>query len=180
MKKRTNLLLCSIILFTSLHAQDMGFRTTDIGGEYQWNPRGSVYNLHLAFNSKLNHSFQLRIGYNNYDYLMEKGHAWGGGIGYRYYFNPFPHKFFIGARADVWKMKVSWSRDYPPYGGSTTVTALQPAMEGGYTFVINDQLYITPYAAAGPQLTLQSKGSMAVSFGKDFLPIIGISAGVRL
>ena len=116
MKKQLNLAILTFLFCSCSYAQDMGFRTTDIGGEYQWYPHGSIYNLHVAFNAKLNHSIQLRLGYNNvpaYDAgdHTEFGKGWGGGLGYRYYFKPFPYKFFIGARADVWARQVGgkWS-----------------------------------------------------------------------
>src|SRR5436190_22133811 len=111
MKKLLGLASLTFLFCLCSYAQNMGFRTTDIGGEFQWYPRGTIYNLHVAFNAKLNHSIQLRLGYNHvpaYDAgsHTEFGEGWGGGLGYRYYFKPFPHKFFIGARADVWLMKI--------------------------------------------------------------------------
>ncbi|HEY6064080.1 MAG TPA: hypothetical protein VIV35_10755 [Chitinophagaceae bacterium] len=186
MKKLINPGILALLFCSCSYAQDMGFRTTDIGGEYQWYPRGSIYNLHIAFNAKLNHSLQLRLGYNHVpvyhvDGHNESGKGWGGGLGYRYYFKPFPYKFFIGARADVWLMKVNV--DYGAAAGPYVVVdkplILQPALEAGYTFVINDIVYITPYASAGLQTDFGKMGA-TVKYGNGFVPTAGISAGFRL
>lgn len=184
MKKQTSLAILSFLYCLCSYAQEMGYRTTDIGGEYQWYPRGSIYNLHVAFNAKLNHSIQLRLGYNQvavYDAgdHTEAGEGWGGGLGYRYYFKPFPHKFFIGVRADIWAMKMNL--DYSPADIliiSENILVLQPALEAGYTFVINDMLYITPHVSAGLQTDLDQLGKNA-EYGNGFIPTAGISAGIR-
>jgi hypothetical protein len=195
MKKQLNLAILTFLFCSCSYAQDMGFRTTDIGAEYQWYPRGSIFNLHVAFNAKLNHSIQLRLGYNHVPaygvtrksqndpnylvYQTEQGKGWGGGLGYRYYFKPFPYKFFIGVRADIWVMRIDL--DLGPNGpyvyttGNTVI--VQPALEAGYTFVINDVLYITPYATAGFQTAFDQSSS--VQYGNGFVPTAGISAGFR-
>ncbi len=183
MKKQLNLAILAFLFCSSSYAQEMGFRTTDIGGEYQWYPRGSIYNLHVAFNAKLNHSFQLRLGYNHVPHYEahgqnEVGEGWGAGFGYRYYFKPFPHKFFIGARADLWVMKIEI--DFGPAAGPyifpKNYLILQPALEAGYTLVINDMVYFTPYVAAGFQTQFESR---AAQYGHGFVPTAGISAGIR-
>ena len=184
MKKLLSLIIIVFLFCFCSYGQDMGFRTTDIGGEYQWYPRGSIYNLHVAFNAKLNHSFQLRLGYNhvpayNAGTHTEFGKGWGGGLGYRYYFKPFPYKFFIGARADIWVMKID-QVFYSFFDFSSVqdnYLVLQPALEAGYTFVINDVLYITPYATAGFQT--QFDQSAGAKYGNGFTPTAGISAGFR-
>ncbi|HMK27133.1 MAG TPA: hypothetical protein VK483_13970 [Chitinophagaceae bacterium] len=181
MKKQLNLAILTFLFCSCSYAQDMGFRTTDIGAEYQWYPRGTIYNLHVAFNAKLNHSIQLRLGYNHVPVFnagshKEFGKGWGGGLGYRYYFKPFPYKFFIGARADIWLMDIE--EDYSPtdFGSEPdNYLVLQPALEAGYTFVINDVLYITPYAAAGFQTQFEG----GAKYGNGFVPTAGISAGFR-
>lgn len=193
MKKLFSLLILALLFCSFSYAQNMGFHTTDIGGEFQRYNRGSVYNLHVAFNSKLNHSFQLRLGYNHvpaYDVSFQRdygvdnhsefGKGWGGGIGYRYYFKPFPHKFFIGARTDLWIMKIDL--DYSPAAGPYVIPknymVLQPALEAGYTFVINDILFITPYLSAGFQTDFDH-GKGSVKYGSGFAPNAGIGAGIR-
>lgn len=159
----------------------MGFNTTDVGGEFQWYPDGSITSLHFAFNAKLHSSVNFRFGYNktnrgdNGKHADEKGNGWGGSVGYRYYFKPFPYKFFIGSRLDLWKMKINW-KDALVSGTSKTST-LQPTFEVGYTFIINSQVFITPSFANGFELNIKTDGQ---EVGHGLITLLGISMGVRL
>ena len=182
MKKLTSLPLLLLITL-SVHSQDIGFRTTDVGGEFQWYPDGKIYNLHLAFNAKLNHSFQVRAGYNHintkvYTDHTEKGSGWGGGLGYRYYFKPFPYQFFIGLRADIWNMTINWSTPLTEIVGIKRLI-FYPAAETGYTFIINDQCFITICGSLGTQTVFKKEGQK-VNYGGGFTSQAGISAGFRL
>lgn len=162
----------------------MGFRTTDIGAEVQTYKRTTIYNLHAAFNAKLHHSVQFRIGYCNVGtyssgYTKESGNGWGGGIGYRYYFKPFPHKFFIGARADGTVTKIDIETDFiggPAIYPKNTFLFI-PSAEAGYTLVINDHFYITPAVSAGYKAGGSSSG--ATYYKPEFLPRASLSAGIR-
>jgi hypothetical protein len=183
MKKQLPLSIITLLFLVPSYSQDLGFRTTDLGAEIQLYPQGKIYNLHIALNAKLNHSFQLRLGYNEVDppfssNMEEFGNGWGGGAGYRYYFKPFPYHFFIGFRSDVWKLKVL--KNKPPNDIYSRLWIIHPAIETGYTFIINDQLYITPFTAAGVQITLKNEGTVLEKVGKGFVPIIGLGAGMRL
>lgn len=185
MKKLLGLLSGSLFFYFSSTAQDFGYRTNDVGVEIQKYSRGHIYSLHTAFNTKLHHSFQLKFGYNRVpSYKVgtyaEFGEGWGGGIGYRYYFNPVAKRFFAGINADVWVMKIG--RDYSPAGGpayfpSNNLT-LQPHAEAGYTFLINELVYITPYLSAGFQTDFDEHSS-SKEYGTGFIPAAGIRAGFR-
>jgi hypothetical protein len=179
--KRSIILFFIIFIQVKMTAQEMGYNTTDIGGEFQWYKAGTITGLHIAFNSKLHHSVLFRIGYNKTDrkdwgeHNDEKGSGWGGTVGYRYYFNPFPHKFFIGARTDVWRMTIDW-KDGLLEGTSKTWT-IQPTFETGYTFFVNDQMFITPSLANGVEINMKTDGQ---DVGHGFITLLGISLGVRL
>lgn len=180
MKKILPVLVLSFI-FSEIHAQDVGYSTTDIGGEFQWYPAGTISGLHIAFNSQFHHSMHVRIGYNKTnrkdwgEHDEEKGQAWGGTIGYRYYFRPFPHKFFIGARTDLWRMNIDWKQGNQT--GQTKTWTLQPTLEIGYTFFVNDQMFITPSIANGAEINIKTEGQ---EVGQGFVTLAGISLGVRL
>lgn len=160
---------------------EMGYRTTDIGAEFQWYPAGTITGLHIAVNAKLHHSVQLRLGYNKANRKdwgendNEKGSGWGGGAGYRYHFKPFPHKFFLGARVDFWSMKIDWKEGTQT--GTTKTTTLQPLFEVGYTFFVNDQAFLTPSISNGAEINIKTNGQKV---GQGFVTLIGVSAGVRL
>jgi hypothetical protein len=172
------IILCSI---TTASSQDLGYKTTDVGGEIQYQPDGLLLHLHLAFNAKTHHAVIFRAGYNKINtgsptHYSEVGNGWGGSLGYRYYFDPVPRKFFGGFRIDGYKMTVHWS--IPVTESDTKIAFLQPAIETGYTFLINDMFFITPHLSAGYQIKISSKGE-AVVYGEGFIPQVGISAGWR-
>jgi len=177
--KRIFFFLFSFIFISSTWSQEIGYTTTDVGGEFQWHKNGTIYALHLAFNSKLNKAFNIRFGYNKTDrdgelHDNEKGSGWGGTLGYRYYFTPFPHKFFIGIKSDLWRMKVDWTKGVQ--SGVSKLWVVQPTLELGYLFFINDQAFITPTIANGVAINLATDGE---EVGKGFIMLIGLSAGVR-
>lgn len=180
--KKATVFFAFILIFQAVRSQEeIGFRTTDIGGQFQWYPSGTISSLHLAFNARMHHSIVVQLGYNNVkandngEKAEEKGSGWGGALGYRYYFKPFPHKFFLGARADIYKMKIDWAQGI--LTGQTKTWMLQPTVEIGYTFIINDQAFITPFVANGVQVNLKTDGDKV---GDGFVTLVGISAGFRL
>ncbi|HJS53161.1 MAG TPA: DUF3575 domain-containing protein [Chitinophagaceae bacterium] len=181
MKKAATLFLFAFLFHNAQSQEEIGYTTTDIGGQFQWYPSGTITSLHVAFNARMHHSVLVQLGYNkaNREDRGEKenetGSGWGGAIGYRYYFKPFPHKFFIGAKADIWRMNFDWT-EAAATGESKTWT-LQPTFDIGYTFFINDQAFITPYISNGVTINLKTDGE---NVGQGFITLIGISAGFRL
>ncbi len=182
MKKYILLITALSVIHSISQSQDLGYNTVDIGGDYQWNPDASSYSLHVAFNAKIHHSIILRGGYtnlepNNIIDNSEKGNGWNASIGYRYYPNIRPYKFYIGTKIELSDLKIDWSRFIG--AGTTKILVLQPTIETGYTFLINDLFFITPNIGAGYQTTINTNGS-AVTYGNGFIPVIGISTGFRL
>ena len=181
MKKATILLTFAFIFYSAQSQEEIGYRTTDVGAQFQWYPSGTISSLHFAFNARMNHSILVQVGYNkanrkdNGEKDNEKGGGWGGGIGYRYYFKPYPHKFFIGAKTDIYRMNIDWVQGIQ--SGETKTWTLQPTIEIGYTFIINDQGFITPFIANGAEINLKTQGDKV---GQGFITLIGISAGFRL
>lgn len=178
--KKTVLLFAVIFFQLFGSSQEIGFNTTDIGGEFQVYPAGTITGLHIAFNAKLHSSFLFRIGYNKTDrkdwgeHADEKGNGWGGSVGYRYYFKPFPYKFFIGARTDLWRMSIDWKQGL--VSGNSKTWTIQPVFETGYTFLVNDQVFITPFLANGVEINMITDGQ---DVGHGFISLLGISLGVR-
>ena len=181
--KKAAILFFFVFIFIASRSQDVevGYTTTDIGAQFQWYPSGTISGLHLAFNSKIHHSVLLQLSYNkvnrkdNGEKDNEKGSGWGGAIGYRYYFKPFPHKLFIGVKTDVYRMKIDWIQGI--LSGESRTWTLQPTFEIGYTFIINDQAFITPSISNGAEINLKTEGEKV---GQGFITLIGISAGFRL
>lgn len=163
-------------------SQDLGYRTFDIGAEYQHLKKGSDINLQLAFNAEIHHSIVLRAGYSiaaretSPAHTSEEGNGWSGSLGYRYYFSVLPKRFFIGARAGISSMNMQWTVHATT--GSSKLMVFQPAFETGFTLLINDMLFITPQLSAGIQTTINSKGEKVV-YGNGFNGGGGISIGWR-
>lgn len=182
MKKTTFLLSIFICLYSFSYSQEFGYNTTDIGAEYNWSPNASTYSLQLAFNAKTHHSLIVLGGYNKVQSdpstadNNESGTGWSASLGYRYYIKILPRRFYIGARIEVSNLEINWSKLIG--GGTSKIMVLQPSVETGYTLLINELFFITPYVAAGYQTTLKTNGA-AVSYGNGFVPLAGISAGFR-
>jgi len=180
LKKISLLAILFVAAFTS-KAQDIGYTTTDFGAEAQWqSPGGYTGMVHLAFNAAVHSGFQIRAGYNIVDrkdwggHTREKGNGPGGGIGYRYYFPFRPHQFFLGLRADIWRLKLDYTDSTG--GGISKTWALHPAAEAGYMFLINDMIFITPAISAGYLSNLSTTGG---ALGEGFIFTAGISAGIK-
>lgn len=180
MRKLIVSIICFFILSFQSYSQEVGYNTTDIGAEFNHYSGGNIYNLQLAFNSKLHHSFLIRVGYNSVNgsysdkYENEKGGGFVAGIGYRYYVLYRPRGFYIGPKVDYWKMNIDWTYNFS-IGNSKTVL-LVPAVETGYMLLVNDLFFITPAVSLGTRVNLKS----AVNPLKDGLVIqFGISAGVK-
>jgi hypothetical protein len=180
MRKLIVSIVCLFILSFHSYSQEVGYSTTDIGAEFNHYSGGNIYNFQLAFNSKLHHSFLIRAGYNsvngNYSdkYENEKGGGFVAGMGYRYYVLYRPRGFFIGAKADYWKMSIDWTNAL--LIGNTETSFFVPAIETGYMLLVNDILFITPTVSVGTRVNLKS----AINPLKDGLVVqVGISAGVK-
>jgi hypothetical protein len=182
MKKPLTLIISFLLVTTIAKTQDFGYKTVDVGGEYQWHPDGMIASLQFAFNSKVHSSFLIRGGYNKVNLKRttlhdgEEGTGWGGSVGYRYYVGVIPRRFFIGLRADVWNMNIHYS--IPVSESSSKLIVFQPGLETGYTILINEQFFITPSFTATTQITLKTEGDK-VNYGQGFMPMAGISAGWR-
>jgi Protein of unknown function (DUF3575) len=179
MKKLTSLFTIIFLLFLTAQSQDnMGYKTFDAGGEFMGSGKGYTAALHLAYNLAVHNSFQVRIGYNKSNWKSsgkhdkEEGSGPGISLGYRYYFLVRPHGFFLGIRADAWRMKVNWSQGDAT--GISKLWAIQPAAEMGYMLLINDIFFITPSISAGLQNNLKTEGQ---AVGDGFIPQFGLSAG---
>jgi hypothetical protein len=169
------------ILFISVQAQEVGYNTTDIGAEYQNYSEGNIIKLHVAFNSKLHHSFYFSVGYNslsNDNLPLGVKKYYGGiaaGLGYRYYFAYRPHQFFVGARVDFlsrkWELYTVEPEKFP-------ASRIIPAAEIGYMFLINDMFFITPSVSFGASIKTNTKyDNDFLDEGFVFLP--GISLGFK-
>jgi len=180
--KRTVLFFSLLLIACSGKTQDIGYRTTDAGGGFVYTDKGTSYQLQFAMNAKLYHSFVFGGGYQamkpqtTATHTRETGKGWNAYLGYRYYFSYMPKRFFLGARAGIQSTRINWTDSEGT--GNTNLLVLQPAMETGFTFVFDDQFYITPHVLAAYQQLIQKKGDDVAPL-KSFLPGAGIAMGFR-
>ena len=167
--------LCSTLYATT---QDFGYKTIDVGAEFLTSSKGNTTSLLLAYNLPVHHAFLLRAGYTsskwkekgNHDY--EEGSGPGVSLGYRYYFLVRPHGFFLGVNAQAWKLSIDWREGTTT--GKTKTWGLQPTVEMGYMFLINDMFFISPTISSGIQSNFKTEGQ---EVGEGFITRFGISAG---
>lgn len=182
MKKYLLIALTIICFSSSSHSQDMGYKSFDVGLEYKWEENSPSYNIQAAINAPIHHSLVVGVGFKTaYRFIKnshnhEKGRGWGVALGYRYYFAAIPKRFYIGARADIWMMNMYHTANLATE--NTKVMILQPNIEAGHTFVVNDQFFFTLFIAAGQQITVSSPGDK-FNYGNGFVPTAGFSAGWR-
>ena len=180
MKKVSTLFLLLFILNAS-HGQDVGYNTTDVGAEFQWYEDGSFIGLHLATNAKLHHSFHATVGYYMAGdptapfYNNVNNGGLGGGLGYRYYTGLRPHRFFIGAKADLFTYKVGLKTQTLNIESRTSMIFI-PSLQTGYMILINDMFFITPTASIGYKMNLQSDMSLDE---EKAVGLFGISCGFK-
>ena len=86
MKKLTGLTIILICFAITSQSQDFGYKTIDVGGEFQWYRAGYISALHLAYNFPIHHAVLLRIGYNkaNRKDLGKHDDEKGGGPGFSF------------------------------------------------------------------------------------------------
>ena len=181
MKKATTTFFL-VFLFVFSHAQmEVGYNTKDVGAEFQWYEDGSFIGLHLATNAKLHHSFHATVGYymagdptSSFYYNINNG-GLGVGLGYRYYTGLRPHRFFIGAKADLFTYKVGLKTQTLNIESRTSMIII-PSLQTGYMILINDMFFITPTASIGYKMNLQSDMRLDE---KKAIGMFGISSGFK-
>ena len=182
MKKATTSFFLVFLFITSNAQMDVGYNTTDVGAEFQWYKDGKFIGLHLATNAKLHHSFHATVGYYMagdptaaFYYNINNG-GLGVGLGYRYYTGLRPHRFFIGAKADLFTYKVALKTQTLMVDGPHTSMIFIPSLQTGYMILINDMFFITPTASVGYKTNLQS--DMSIDENKA-VGLFGISCGFK-
>ena len=117
---------------------------TEMGGEVQAYPTGIVTAVGAKMPLKRDGSFfTFRIGYNqahrndNGERGDERGEGPGASVGWQRMFFNAKSGLFLGARADLWFLKIDWI-DLPGQpgqtSGTTDIVILQPMGRVGYRY----------------------------------------------
>jgi len=120
-----------------------------LGPEYNFYPAGHLIGFQAEYSPKQNHhSYNTRLAANitrrkDFSGLNdnEQGNGFGGSLGYRYYFNTECNGIYLGTRADLWFITVSWQDSSELIQkGETKITVLQPTFELGYLFKLKKRM----------------------------------------
>jgi hypothetical protein len=159
-----------------------------VGGEVQLYPAGVIGGVHARTIVGPGEFVTARVAANVTDRRDwgeqddEEGAGWGGGLGYRQYFDPAVDGtsssgagFLWGARVDVWDLEIDW-QDAPgtpgATSGSTDVLVLQPTVEIGYGFDLSSGWRGEFVLGAGFEINLDEKGR---DVGEGPIGLVGVT-----
>ncbi|QDU83822.1 hypothetical protein Pla163_09230 [Planctomycetes bacterium Pla163] len=145
-----------------------------LGAEVQMYPAGVIAGLHARTEVGAGEFITARIAANVTDRRDfgerddEEGAGWGGGLGYRRYFDQTVtgredsgSGWLWGARVDLWELEIDWIDGPGTPGetrGSTDVLVLQPTVEIGYGFDLSSGWRGEIVLAAGLEINLDEDG----------------------
>jgi hypothetical protein len=180
--KKTIACFLSVLAFQYSFSQDVivGYKTIDLGTEYQHYSNGNYFGFHLAVNARLHHSVFLTLGYyaagstNSAYYTNFKNGGPGFGAGYRYYTKPRPDGFFAGAAVYLFTNDVTLTTQVPETYNSKIII---PSVQTGYMFLINDLFFINPTISLGYKTNMNSK---LTADGGKAVGLLGISCGFKI
>jgi len=175
--------IISPLFFLLLTTFVFGQGSWDVGIEFQAYPTGILPGIRLEKNFAERHALHIRAGANIFNHrslgkhFKEKGSGYGFTLGYKRYFQPSHERWFLGFRNDIWFNEVDWAKDIalPPNSGTTTITVIQPTVEGGFTFVKN-KFYFSPSLAFGFEVNTNTVGEPT---GEGAIVLLGFNTGIR-
>ncbi|MBX2815723.1 MAG: hypothetical protein KTR24_06990 [Saprospiraceae bacterium] len=174
------ILVTGFLLGSSIYGQ------TEIAFELQAYPTGLIPGLRLEHNASRNLSVHLRLGYQLIDHRGlgkhedEKGHGYGGTLGFSRYFGTQTHRWHWGLRNDVWFNSIDWRDDLDrpnPRSGTTEITVIQPTAHIGYRILPWSDWSLTPSLAFGYEINVKTRGEPT---GEGPILLVGISLGRQL
>jgi hypothetical protein len=185
------LMLCCCCLHHSLTAQqkpatEHGHKLL-VSAELQWYPAGWIIGPSVNYFVAPKHVLSARLAANianRHDWGKndnEKGDGLGGSLGYRYLFTPNKNSFFIGARIDLWGMKIKWQNKIGTpleTSGTTKITIFQPTAEVGYWIKLNGGKWnLLLSGGGGAEINIKTSGK---EVGQGGMWLLGVSANYAL
>ncbi len=158
------------------------------GAEVQWYPAGWIMGPSVNYFVAPKHCLNARLGINianrkNFSGLNddEKGNAFGGSLGYRFKFKPEKSSFFLGARVELWGMKIKWKNKIgtpQETHGTTKITIFQPTAEVGYWVTFKDRNWnLLISAGGGAEINIKTVGK---EVGQGGMWLLGVSVYYKL
>ncbi len=167
----------------TLHSADNLPR--DLSFETQVYPTGVIYGVRYeaAFDEK--QAWSIRLGVQDIDHEDEgeqddeQGDGLGFTLGYKRYLNSGHTGPAIGFKTDLWFNSLD-TRDNigtpEETSGQTDVIVLQPTIELSWLYPLGNQFFITPTAAAGFEINVDTDGE---DVGEGFIFLGGVLLGIR-
>lgn len=155
-----------------------------VGADVQWYPAGWIIAPSVGYFVAPKHVVSARVGVNLADRKDfsglnddEKGTGFGGSIGYRFVFTPKKNSFFLGARVDLWGMKIKWKDKIgtpQATNGTTKITIFEPTAEVGYWLKVkNSKLNLLFSGGGGAEINIKTNGK---EVGEGGVWLLGVSA----
>ena len=149
------------------------------GFEVQGYPAGVIYGAHGQLAISADEVLTVRAAVNDTDrqdfgeFDNEEGDGIGGGVGYRRYSGDFYDGWMWGARVDLWDLEIDWRQD-PGLTGTTDILVLQPTIEGGYTWWLDElrTWRLTVSAAVGAEINIDTDGE---DVGEGAIGLLGMT-----
>ena len=149
------------------------------GFEVQGYPAGVIYGAHGQVAISTDEVLTVRAAVNGTDrrdfgeFGGEQGEGLGGGVGYRRYSGDLYDGWMWGARVDLWDLEIDWRQD-PGLSGTTDILVLQPAVEAGYTWWLDELLTwrLTLSAAVGAEINIDTDGE---DVGEGAIGLLGMT-----
>ena len=172
MKRYFFALFTTCFLASQIAAQDESLptgSTSYLGASFQVYPAGFIPTANYENFLSEKASLVFRLGANITDRQdfsdvndTEEGEGFGGSIGYRKHYHFNKGKIIVGLNTDIWSLQIDWTDANNPVGsqsGTTDIVVLQPWLEGGYFFKLNNgasQLGIS--AGIGREFNIATSG----------------------
>ncbi|MEZ4886746.1 MAG: hypothetical protein R3E32_18605 [Chitinophagales bacterium] len=169
-----------LVSFSTIEAQNIG-----IGIEAQKYAAGHILGGRIDIGIGDYNNLNVRVGYNfarHEDFGVhqdETGGGWGGSLGFRHYTSPDKSALFLGVRTDLWFNTIDWIDfigQVDEVSGTTDIVVLQPTIEIGYGFLLNDRILIAPSAAFGWEWNIKVDGA---DVGEGAILLGGVQVSYR-
>ncbi len=158
---------------------------SDISLETQVYPTGVIYGARYERAISGKQALSIRLGVQDIDHEDEGeqddevGDGFGFTLGYKRYLRAGHTGPAIGFKTDLWFNSIDWRDDIGTANersGQTDVIVLQPTVEISWHHPLGNQFFITPTAAAGFEINVDTDGE---DVGEGFIILGGILVGIR-
>lgn len=176
-------ILCIILI--SFHTISQTQTPIDVGFKLDVYPTGLIPAVIIdkAINEK--EVFAIRLGYNWFRHGDlgvhddERGGGFGYTIGYKRYLKADFRSWYFGIKSDMWWNHADWydiGENDQRVTGETDITVLQPTVESGYVWLLDNGITINPSLSFGWEWNIRTEGEPT---GQGAIVLAGIQIAKR-